>query len=260
MMIINYKTLVAIALCMATAQLKAQQIIAHRGASFRAPENTVAAVKLGYELEADAVEIDVFLSKDNRIMVNHDADTKRTGGEALKIRETNADELRKLDVGSWKSSEYEGEKMPFLEEILAIVPQHQKLVIEIKTGEEIMPFLDAALSEHNRNESIVIISFSKAAILKAAETFPDIPCYWLLHNFNLVTMEEAITIAKDNALRGLNFNYKLVDAKLMQAMKTAGLETLVYTVNDQEDANKLQELNVDGITTDRPMHLRKALF
>ena len=91
--------------------IMAQQIIAHRGASHDAPENTLASVELGYEQGADAVEIDIHLSKDNRIMVNHDKDTKRTAGNNLTIKDSNSAELRKLDVGSWKNKKYKGEKM-----------------------------------------------------------------------------------------------------------------------------------------------------
>src|SRR5699024_7790571 len=95
-----------------------QEIIAHRGASHLAPENTLASVKLGYALGADAVEIDVHLSKDKQILVNHDSDTKRTAqGKNHIIADTDAEELRKLDVGSWKGEKYKGEKMPFLHEV-----------------------------------------------------------------------------------------------------------------------------------------------
>ena len=100
-------------------EMSAQQIfIAHRGASYLAPENTVAAVNLAWELGADAVEVDVFLAKDNRVMVNHDKDTKRTaaGKKNMVIRNTPSQVLRNLDVGRWKDEKYKGEKMPFLSE------------------------------------------------------------------------------------------------------------------------------------------------
>ena len=79
------------------------EIIAHRGASYLAPENTLASVKLGWQKDAD-VEVDVYLSKDNRIVVIHDSTTKRTsGGTDLKVSESDSQELRKLDVGSFKA-------------------------------------------------------------------------------------------------------------------------------------------------------------
>ena len=87
-------------------QIKAQYLVAHRGASFLAPENTVASAQLAWELGADAVEVDVYLSKDGVIMVNHDKDTKRTGGESWVIAETESVQLRKLEVGSYKDKKY----------------------------------------------------------------------------------------------------------------------------------------------------------
>ncbi|GAG77592.1 unnamed protein product, partial [marine sediment metagenome] len=84
---------------------KSVEIIAHRGASYLAPENTMASVMLGWEKGAD-VEVDVHLSKDNRILVIHDSSTKRTGQIDLIVKETEHQELRKLDVGSFKSEEF----------------------------------------------------------------------------------------------------------------------------------------------------------
>jgi len=86
------------------------EIIAHRGASYLAPENTMASVMLGWEKGAD-VEVDIYLTKDNRIVVIHDDTTERTGGTDVNVAETTSEELRKLDVGSFKSEEYAGEQI-----------------------------------------------------------------------------------------------------------------------------------------------------
>jgi glycerophosphoryl diester phosphodiesterase len=107
--------------------------IAHRGASYLAPENTMASAKLAWEMGADAVEIDIHLSKDNRIMVIHDSDTKRTCSEKknLIIEKTPSILLRDLDAGSWKGAEFKGEKIPYLTEIIETVPEGKTLVVEI---------------------------------------------------------------------------------------------------------------------------------
>ena len=93
------------------------EIIAHRGASHLAPETTLASVMLGWQKNAD-VEIDVHLTKDNRIVVIHDETTKSTAEVELKVSETTAKELRQLDVGKYKGKEFAGEPIPFLEEVL----------------------------------------------------------------------------------------------------------------------------------------------
>ncbi len=90
------------------------EIIGHRGASYLAPENTLASSELAWSLGADAVETDIYLSKDNRIICSHDANTKRTTGVNLVIKETTSKELRKLDAGSFKDKKYKGELPTFM--------------------------------------------------------------------------------------------------------------------------------------------------
>ena len=80
----------------------AVEIIAHRGASYDAPENTLASVQLGWERNADAVEVDVYLSKDRKIVVIHDENTKRTTGHDGLVHKMTWAQLRQLDAGSWK--------------------------------------------------------------------------------------------------------------------------------------------------------------
>src|SRR5439155_19827959 len=99
------------------------EIIAHRGASWDAPENTVAAINLAWKQKADASEFDVFLSKDGKIIVIHDKDTKRVAGVDKQVIDQTFDELRQLDVGKWKGPNFAGEKIPTLAEMLATVPK-----------------------------------------------------------------------------------------------------------------------------------------
>lgn len=238
----------------------AQEIIAHRGASYLAPENTVASVRLGYALDADAVEVDIYLSADKRLMVIHDENTRRTaGGENLNIAHTHSDELRKLEVGSWKDQQFRGEKIPFLEEVLAEVPKGKKLVIELKSSAEAVSYLRQLIEESGLQEQVVLISFDKEAIIRAKERMPALPAYWLLHDYREHALEEAIRLVQEHGLEGLDVHYKLVDEAFMQQMAAAGLEVYVYTVNDPAEAKRLQELGVKGITTDRPRWLREQL-
>jgi glycerophosphoryl diester phosphodiesterase len=238
----------------------AQEFIAHRGASYLAPENTIASTILGFELGAEAVEIDVHLSKDNRIMVIHDKNTRRIpGGQDLVISETCSDELRQMDMGIWKGEKFKGEKMPFLEEIIPLVPAGKKLFVEFKTGPEILPYFQQIVENTPKRASLVIISFNKDAILGAKKMFADIPAYWLLGNFNQYTADEAISIAVDHQLNGLNVHYNLVDEEFMQKMISAGLKVYTYTVNDPQEARRLKALGVNGITTDRPGWLREQI-
>src|SRR4051812_42376748 len=99
------------------------EIIGHRGASFNAPENTMAAFRLAYEQGADAAEVDVHLTKDGQVIVMHDADTKRTGGKAGKLSEQTAGEIQRLNVGAfgkWQTKHFR-EKAPLLRDVLKII-------------------------------------------------------------------------------------------------------------------------------------------
>ena len=105
-----------------TVGQRAVEIVAHRGASFLAPENTLAAVRLAWDQGADAVEIDVHLSKDNRIVAIHDSCTTRTAGTTHHIAETRSSRLRRLNVGRLGGPKSAHERIPYLEEILRTVP------------------------------------------------------------------------------------------------------------------------------------------
>ncbi|HZI31523.1 MAG TPA: glycerophosphodiester phosphodiesterase family protein, partial [Candidatus Binatia bacterium] len=137
------------------------ELIAHRGASYDAPENTLAAVNLAWQQNADAVEVDVHLSKDRKLVVIHDDNTRRTGGVDDKVSEQTLSKLRSLDVGCWKGKQWTGEKVPLLEEVLAAIPEGRRLFVELKCGSEGVRVFQQALGLSGRTPGpIVAISFS----------------------------------------------------------------------------------------------------
>jgi glycerophosphoryl diester phosphodiesterase len=236
-----------------------QTFIAHRGASYLAPENTVAAANLAWELGADAVEIDVYLTKDNRVMAMHDKDTKRTTGgkRNLTIKDTPSLMLRDLDVGSWKDAKYKGEKIPFISEIIETVPEGKKLVVEIKTGSEILPHLKRAIEKSGKKEQIIFICFDWGTILDTKKEFPDNACYWL--SSLKQGLKKKMEKAAEAGLEGVNLNYKIIDEDVVQMAKELNLEVLTWTVNDPEMAKRMTDLGVTAITTDRPKWLKEEM-
>src|SRR5258706_1541868 len=122
------------------------QIIGHRGASLDAPENPLAEVRLAWQQQADAVEVDVHLSRDGKIVVIHDPNTRKLAGVNRKVARQTLAELRALDVGRRRGAAWIGERIPTLEEVLAAVPRSKRLFIEIKCGPEIAPELSRVLS------------------------------------------------------------------------------------------------------------------
>lgn len=250
-----------------TLSLSAVEIIGHRGASYDAPENTLSSVKLGWKQKADAVEIDIHLSKDGKVVTMHDFDTKRTGGVNKKISDQTWEELQKLEVGSWKSARYAGEKIPSIESILATVPRGKRLFIEIKVGPEILPELGRAMAASGKKpKQLTMITFNYETAKEAKKMFPKHEVYYLYGwKKDKVTgeypnLDDLIKQAKDANLDGLNLNYNFpIDKAFAKKVHDAGLKLYTWTVNDPEVAKRLVEAGVDGITTDRPEFLRNAL-
>jgi glycerophosphoryl diester phosphodiesterase len=241
------------------------EIIGHRGASYEAPENTLASVKLGWEQRVD-VEVDVYLSKDNRIVVIHDASTKRTGGGVdLKVKETDAQRLREVDVGAFKAKQYAGERIPFLAEVLETIPPRQKLYVEIKCKEEILPELQPLLAQSGKLSQIVIIGFDLETVA-ASKKLIDVPTYWLKSTEKVKDTDQwiphdpkLIQMAKDKGLDGLDVHFAGVTPEFARAVQASGLKLYIWTVDDPQEARRLVELGVDGITTNRPAWLRAQL-
>ncbi len=111
-------------------------VVAHRGASHDAPENTLPAFRLAWEQGADAIEGDFFLTKDGHIVCTHDRMTGRLnpGKVKLQVADSTLAELQALDVGSWKGETWRGERMPTLAEVFATVPAGKRILIEVKCG------------------------------------------------------------------------------------------------------------------------------
>lgn len=233
------------------------EFVAHRGASYLAPENTIAAAKLGWELGAEGVEIDVYLTPNQRVVAIHDKTTKRTTGVDLVVSETKSKKLRKLDAGTWKDEKFAGEKIPFVEEILKIIPEGRYLVIEIKTGPEIMPALEKAIRKSGKVKQVKFIAFNWKTILSSKKLFPDNDCYWLTSSAK--ALDSKIKACASAGLEGIDVNAKLVTADMMNKAKELGLDVWCWTVDNPEEAKRVADLGVSAITTNRPGWLREQL-
>lgn len=261
--------LVSISILVLGLQSFGVEIIGHRGASFDAPENTMAAFRLGYEQGADGVELDIHLTKDNQVVVMHDYDTGRVSGITNKIAQSTLAELREHEIGrwgKWTNANFH-EKIPLLSEVLPIIPARKKLFIEIKTGPEIVPPLAEVLKKAKaKPEQLVIITFNYESAVASKKTFPQLKTYWLVSYAKDKTtgkfpdLEETIAKAKAALVDGLdlNFNWPLTKEKVAR-IKGAGLECHVWTVDDRAKAKELAEAGVDSITTNRPKWLREQL-
>jgi glycerophosphoryl diester phosphodiesterase len=249
----------------------AQLIIAHRGASHDAPENTLAAFRLAWEQAADGIEGDFYLTKDNQIICFHDKTTRRVapGVPERPVAEMTLAELRDLDVGSWKHARFAGEKPPTLEEVLQTVPDGKLFFVEIKSGPEILPVLKPQLEDSGlKPEQLVIIAFNEDVASGARKMMPQYRVNWLT---SYKRKDEAApwkpgrrqvvrTLVETDATGlGTNGNLDVVDAAFARAVRKAGREFHVWTINDPVVARRFQDLGVDSITTDRPAFIRAAI-
>ena len=243
------------------------EIVGHRGASHDAPENTLPAVKLGFEQGADAVEVDVFATADGRIVAIHDADTKRVEGVKLDVAKSTLADLRKLDVGSWKGERWAGTVIPTLEEVLEAVPEGRRLMIEVKCRVSALPNLERAIEGSGKRERVALISFSYPLIGQAKRMMPDVPAYWV-YGFSVrerarwgnPTMQGLIRKAETAGLDGLDLDGQgPITKAFVDKLRAKGMELYVWTVNDPNRARELIAMGVKGITTDRPGYLRQQL-
>ena len=241
------------------------EIIGHRGAMWDAPENTIASFKMGWEQNSDIVECDVHLTADGRIVTIHDDSTLRTSGIDLKVSETDSEVLRQLDVGRFKGPQFEGQRIPFLEEALETMPPHGRFFIEIKCGSEIVQPLKRLIETSGKAHQVAIIGFDLDVIAEFKRTMPDVPVYWLRSTprdesgiprpYDTSLIEQA----KSKGIDGLNLHYAGLTEPVAKSILDAGLKLYVWVINEPEEARRLIGMGIHGFGTDRPGWIREQL-
>ena len=237
-------------------------IVAHRGASRDAPENTIPAFQLAWEQGADAIEGDFHLSKDGEIVCFHDADTKRVAGTQLVVRQSTLAELKQLDVGATHGVAFNGTRIPTIAEVFATIPEGKMIFIEVKCGAEIIPKLLNEIDQSGlTQEQIVVISFNKQVIQQLKIKAPQYKASWLCSFKKQETGEITPSLAtvlktlKQIQADGLSSNTAL-PASVIEAVSQQGYEWHVWTINDLNTARRMQALGVLSITTDVPGTMR----
>lgn len=239
------------------------EIIGHRGASFDAPENTLASINLAWKQNADAVEFDVWQSREGEIVVFHDANTKRICGLDKPVFEQSLEELQRLDVGRWKSIEFAGERIPTLGEVLATVPSGKRALIEVKCGSEAVPELVRVLKTSKLAPTqTVVISFSTAVVAAIKQVCSEITTYWVVNlTGEKKTAEGLIATANEIKADGLDFSAtpQVLDSTFGSKVFDAGLRLCVWTVDTVDLAQTMIAAGVESLTTNRPGWLRQQL-
>lgn len=248
--------------------IEGMEIIGHRGASHDAPENTLAAIHLAWEQGADAVEVDVHMSRDEQIMVIHDAHTRRTAALRKRVKDQTAAELAKLDAGRWKSPEWTGERIPLLRDVFEHIPAGKRFFIEVKCGEGFIPAFEALRKQwKGMAERLVLIGFSFELMKAVKEAFQELEVCWIVEFRRSLktgrwTPDKGKVLEKTlrAGLDGIDSSAKgPLTAGWLSEVKKAGLSYYVWTVDKPQTAQRLIEAGVDGITTNRPGWLRERL-
>jgi glycerophosphoryl diester phosphodiesterase len=239
-----------------TTQTASPRNIAHRGASDAAPENTLSAVRLAVAIGADLVEVDVQRSRDGALVVVHDTTLGRTtdvqrvfpGRGPWRMRDFSLDELRRLDAGSWKSSAFTGEKLPTLQEVLAVLDGSPTgLQLELKAP-ELYPGVvnDLVVELASSNTRVVVQSFHTAAMKDLKTRLPE-------QTVGLLGSPHADNLAAlASWARQVNPHHWSVDRAYVDAVHRHGLECLVWTVDRPSAMRRALQLGVDGVITNRP--------
>lgn len=260
----------ALLVCVSSQSVWAQMITGHRGASFDAPENTMAAFNLSWEQGADAIEGDFYLTSDKQIVCIHDADTLRTTGIKKIVAESTLAELQKLDAGSWKDSRFRGEPMPTFAEVLKSLPAGKKFVIELKIGPEIVPVLAKDLSEIKHDpSSLLIIAFNADTIAACKKAFPAIESHWLTSfkkpkdgGPKTPSAKQIVATVKRTGADGVGMqgDRDVIDKDFIAQLAVGGVADFhVWTIDSPDDAKYFQQLGARGITTNRPALIRRSL-
>ena len=228
--------------------------IAHRGASGYAPENTFAAFRRAIALGAGFIETDLQLSRDARLVAIHDATVNRTTNGQGAVHDMTLAELRRLDAGSWFGSEFAGERIPTIEEILEFANKHDVVFyLEMKPsgswgGEHA---LISALRESREIARTVVISFDAAILAAVRKIEPTLMTGLLFEGHIPNPLDKAVEIgARQLAVRG-----DLVTPRLLKEARGHDLQVVCWTVNHPGHMRLLVQAGVDGIISDYPDRL-----
>lgn len=235
-------------------------VIAHRGASMYAPENTIAAFDLAVEMGADAIELDTMLTADGIPIVIHDHSLGRTTNGSGSVSSTTVAEIKLLDAGSVFDDRFTGEKIPTLEEVFSAVGKKILINVELKNYASPFDRLPEAVvdlvREKGLTDRVLLSSFNPIALVKAQRASPEIRRAALIGagpKFVRVFLE---AFAKYSAIHP---EVSLVYQEFVIKYHAAGQKVNVWTVNEESEMMKLLSIGVDGLITEVPDIAKKVI-
>lgn len=238
------------------AALPRPTIFAHRGSSFYAPENTLAAFSLAVEQGADGIELDVQLTRDQQVVVIHDNKVDRTTDGIGRVADLPLATLKQLDAGAYFDCAFAGERIPTLDEVLETVGRRIIINIELKHDaspqDKLPELVTRIIQKHHMEARILFSSFNIMALIRAKRLLPQVPC-GLLAEAGLLGGWARSWGRKISGFEALHPNASSVNARLVTNVHRDGQRLHTYTVNNANEMEKLFALGVDGIFTDNPV-------
>ena len=233
------------------------KLIAHRGWSGKAPENTVSAIKLALEEpKIDSIEIDVHLTKDGVPVVIHDAKVDRTTNGSGYVKEKTSAEIKTLDAGSWFSPLFAQEQIPTLDEVLALTVGRKKLLIELKQAAGSYAGLEEKVVEliqkHTAEAHCHLISFDHKSLKTCMKFDPQVECTLVLSGSPLLLIDQINEIGAS----AVSLNHEYVDQEMVDSLNRNGTAIVVWTIDQKLEADRI--LALDGkiaLTTNHPERL-----
>jgi glycerophosphoryl diester phosphodiesterase len=231
-------------------------IVAHRGSSGTAPENTMAAIRIGVEAGARLVEIDVQRTADGRLVVMHDAVLGRTTSGSGRVDAHTYEQIARLDAGSWMDPRYAGERVPLLIEVLEYLRGRAYLNIELKSydgdpaeGEKFLAAVLRTIDVADMADQTLLSSFDHELLARAGTLNPNIPYAVIMHpNDRALPSERALPVGA----RGVVMSKSQLSHDRVRDAREHRLPLAVYTINTPEDALRAVRYGADAIVTNFP--------
>lgn len=230
---------------------------AHRGASGHAPENTLAAFRLAFEMGAEMCELDIQQTADDRLVVMHDDTLERTTNGKGNLWEMTLAELQRYDAGLWYDQKFSGETLATLEQVIAFARGKMKLNIEVKIHGHERKNLPALVVETIQREKFlgdcVVTSFDWKTVDEIKKLAPELKVGYIFG------WKEFAPEVFAGAVELLSTHYSLVDADFIERAHAAAKKVHVWTVNYKWMMRRLRKRGVDGIITNYPERLREVV-
>jgi len=236
-------------------------VVAHRGFSGRAPENTVAAIREAIAIGADMAEIDVTLTADERVVVIHDETLQRTTNGSGNVADHSFDEIRNLDAGSWFAPQFVGEKVPTLGEVLDTTKGRILLNVEIKSeavDRGISDKVAAAIKERGMTDQVVVSSSSPTALEQMHAVAPEIRTA-VLYKPEFHRGQDSSEIVRSLGASAFNIRGSRLKAKMLRSCREHGIPVAVYTVDKPREMKRWVKKGIDAIFTNHPDRLLEVL-